>query len=193
MPEVIYPIERLAEYVCLQTIELTKALGEGLDQVAAENPETPGIDDLLATVDSDPAPLFGLAMYVQLRSLENAQFPADAIQMVYGRAATLLELSLGKPEFHIELDRWTTALSQGWVKLTSQVAPANQGEADDWVQHIVVAFEAHYGADGVQKGAIWAQLFYLTLIADTYRQNAAAMAEKLRQSILDEQTAPSAV
>ncbi|MBC7545019.1 MAG: hypothetical protein H7338_20025 [Candidatus Sericytochromatia bacterium] len=181
MPEVIYPIERLAEAVCLQTVSLTKALGEGLDQVAAENPDMPGIDDLLATVDADPAPLFGLSMYVQLRALANAKFPDDAIALVQARASDLLEGSLGKPEFHVELTRWTNALSVGWDKVI-------QGDAaDGWIQHIVSAFEAHYGEGTDHQGTVWARLFYLTLIADTYRQNATTVAEQLKQSILTEQ------
>ena len=187
MPEVVYPIERLSEYVSVQTVELTKDLGDALDNVAAENADTPGIEELLATVDSDPAPLFGLALYVQLRSLANAGFPDEAIGLVQTRATALLEVSLGKPDFGIELQRWIKALSEGWDKL------AKPDEDGGWIQHIVAAFEAHYGQESEHEGTIWARLFYLTLIADTYRQNAAKMAEQLKQTIMTQEVETAGV
>jgi hypothetical protein len=177
MSEFVYPIERLSEYVSEQVLELVKQLGEGLERVAADNADLPGIDQLLGTVDADPVPLFGLSMYVQLRALINAQFPDGAVSLIHERAAHLLELSLGRPGFGDDIKRWTQALGDGWNQLTSQESP------DDWIGHIVQVFEAHYSPTLENQGAVWAQLFYLTLIVDTYRQNAVAIAEQLRQTL----------
>jgi hypothetical protein len=180
MSEIVYPIERLSEYVSEQVLDLVRQLGEGLERVATDNVDLPGIDDLLRTVDADPVPLFGLSLYVQLRALINAQFPDGAVGLIHERAAQLLESGLGRAGFAGELQRWTQALGEGWQTLTSRE------NADDWVKAIVAAFEAHYGPDLQNQGVIWAQLFYLTLIADTYRQNAAVLAEQLRQSLATE-------
>jgi len=179
MSEIVYPVERLSVYVSEQVLDLVKELGDGLEQVAAANAALPGIEDLLVTVDTDPVPLFGLSLYAQLRALTNAQFPEGAVGLIHTRSAQLLEVALGRPGFSDELQRWTGALSDGWKQLTGKDAAS----AGDWIQHIVAVFEAHYGPDMQNQGAIWAQLFYLTLIADTYRQNATLMAEQLRQSM----------
>jgi hypothetical protein len=186
MSEIVYPIERLSEYVSEQVLDLVKQLGTGLESVAADNADLPGIEDLLQTVDADPVPLFGLSLYVQLRALINAQFPDAALGLIHERSAQILEVALGRPGFGAELQRWTQALSDGWLQLTGQENP------DDWIQHIVAAFEAHYGPDLQHQGVVWAQLFYLTLIADTYRQNAAVVAEQLRQAMGPETAAVGA-
>lgn len=177
MSEIVYPIERLSEYVSEQVLDLVKQLGEGLERVAEDNADLPGIGQLLETVDADPVPLFGLSLYAQMRALINAQFPDAAVGVIRQRTAQMLELGLGRPGFAEEMQRWTQALSDGWQQLTGQESP------DEWIQHIVKAFEAHYGPSLENQGVVWAQLFYLTLIVDTYRQNAAAVAEHLRQSL----------
>lgn len=175
MSTMVYPIERLTEYVCAKTLEMAQELGSGLEQVRTENPDLPGIDRLVAAVDDDPLPLFALAVYVQLQALHHAMFPDDAVGLIRERAVTTLALGLSNAGFASGLNDWLSALDTGWDQLAVGTA------SDAWVEPIVGIIEAHYRMEADEDGVVWLRLFYLTLIAEAYRANAAALANLVKE------------
>lgn len=175
MSTMVYPIERLTEYVCAKTLEMVQELGSGLEQVKTENPDLPGIDRLISAVDDDPLPLFALALYVQMQALNHALFPDEAVGLIRERAVTTLAVGLSNAGFASGLNDWLTALDTGW----DQLAVGTASEA--WVEPIVKAIEAHYRMEADEDGVVWLRLFYLTLIAEAYRANAAALVDLVKQ------------